>query len=218
MKDRASQMAKFAGRITAIEPQKKNKQRVSIFLDGEYAFGLEVFLQEKYHLKTGDVLREKQVKDLLLKEEKQRLRNKAFHYLALRAHGERELFRKLQQKGFDDALIGEVISELKASHYLDDWEFARAFVRNRLTHKPVGQRHMRHQLRFRGIADEIIEAVLKEIYAEVDPAKLAAELVTKRRTRYRNLSERERKRRLADFLNRRGFDWEIIRDVVEKSV
>jgi len=203
------------GRITRIEPQKGNKSRVSIFIEDEFAFGLDVYLLHKHGLQAGDVLSADRVSSLLEGEQKKRVLEKAYHYLALRARSEAELAGKLRQKGYDSDHIEQVISDLKASGYLDDMEFARTFARGRLAGKPMGPRLMRQELRQRGVPQTVLDTVLREVYDEVDLTALARNLVDKRKRRYHALTALQQKKRLADFLTRRGFDWDVIKSVLD---
>src|SRR3990172_7393456 len=96
-------------KITKIEAQKKNKNRVAVYLDEEFAFGLDLTILAKFNLKKGDTLSESQISDLLLAEEKKKINDNALRYLANRAHSEKELTLKLKHKGYAEALIGEII-------------------------------------------------------------------------------------------------------------
>lgn len=208
-------MHKYGGKITDIQRQKRHKNRVSIFIDDEFAFGLDVFLANKYHLKKGDVLHQQDVEDLLYREERKRVLDKAYDYLARRSHSQRELTAKLNRKGFEKSLIQQVVDELKAAGHLDDLEFARSFARNRLAAKSVGKRYLSRELAQRGVNKEMVDTVLDKIYSDVDETDLATTLARKRLPRYEHLEKLQKRKRLSDFLCRRGFDWETIKQVLE---
>ncbi len=208
-------MHKYGGKITDIQRQRRHNNRVSIFIDHEFAFGLDGFLANKYHLKKGDVLHQQDVENLLCREERKRVLDKAYEYLARRAHSQRELTVKLNRKGFEKSLIQQVIDELKAAGHLDDLEFARSFASNRLAAKSVGKRYLSRELVQRGVNKEMVDTVLDKIYSDVDETDLARKLACKRLPRYEHLEKVQKRKRLSDFLFRRGFDWETIKQVLE---
>lgn len=207
---------KSSGKITKIAAQKKSKNRLSIFLDDAFAFGLDVSVVAKFNLKKGDVLTQDEIANILLNEESKRIKENAFRYLAGRAHSEQELRTKLKQKGFEKALVEEVISELKQAKFIDDVEFAFSYARKRMMHKPMGEKLLRQELWQKGIDEKIIDRVVREIYSEKTQDEVALNLMEKRKSRYKDLDEKEQKKRLYNFLLRRGFDWEVVNEVMEK--
>lgn len=204
--------------ITKIEFQKKNKNRVAVFLNDEFGFGLDAALVVKYNLKKGDILDEEKISQILLTEEKRRVKETAFRYLAGRAHSEKELRTKLLHKGYDEQLVLEVISDLKKQKYLDDLEFALAYARDRMLNKPMGERLLRRELWQKGINEAHIQKAIEEAYSKKEQAEFAKDLVKSRRTRNRDLEMEKRKKRLYDFLLRRGFDWDIAKEVIEQEL
>ncbi len=208
----------YPATITKIEVQKKNKGRVSIFLDDEFAFGLDGISAISHGLKEGDRLSREQITNVLGKEEKKRVKEKAFRLLALRAHSEKELRTKLIHKGFAEEMVEEVISELKTQKLIDDAAFAQSYARTRLVNKPVGERLLRRELQQKGISEERINAAVSEAYSEKDQIGHARELVDRRLPRYQGLENLKKKKRLADFLVRRGFDWDLVKEVIEETL
>jgi len=187
-------------------------------LDEEFAFGLDAAVVTKFNLSVGDRLSEEKIDLLLQEEEKRRLKEKAYRYLAGRAHSEKELRDKLLRKGFEETHIDGVIADLKDVGYLDDANFARAFAQSRLSNKPMGAFLLRRELHAKGVAKPLIDKAIEEAYAGVDEEELAADLVQCRAARYRDLEENKKKKRLYDFLRRRGFKWDVVRRVIEEGV
>lgn len=207
-------MADRSGKITKIEAQ---KQRASVYLDGEFAFGLDSSVLLQFDLKKGDILTKTRIKDILQKEEKKRVKENAFRYLAARAHSEKELQTKLRQKGYAEELIETVLWELREAKFIDDVKFAFAFARNRIAKKPMGARLLRQELWQKGLKPEIIDKALTEAYSAKRQEEIARELVESRKDRYQDLDENKQKKRLNDFLLRRGFDWEIVKEVIAEK-
>lgn len=135
---------------------------------------------------------------------------KAYRLLAVRARSEKELRDALQRKGFDKETIAAAIAECQAQRFIDDAGFARQFVQNRLLNRPKGRARLSLELRQKGVDAATIAATLDELLPAAQQAELADQLAEKWRKRLANLPPPKARQRLADFLRRRGFDWEMI--------
>jgi len=202
--------------ITRIETQKRNKKRRSIFLDGEFAFGLDEELVYRYDLREGSTIDMSTLGRILEAEEFKNAKDRALRLLGYRARSEKELRDKLIQSGYDEDTIQRVIDEMKCLKFVNDDEFAAMFIRDRLRMRPCGSHLLKHELKQKGVSDEIIEKSLKEAYSEKSQIELALELANKKKKSYRNIDTHKERKRIADFLSRRGFDWEIITHVMER--
>nr|NIV91374.1 hypothetical protein [candidate division KSB1 bacterium] len=198
-----------------IETQKKNKNRLNIFLDDEFAFGLDATVAAKFRIGEGDELTEEQISNLLLTEERKQIKDKAFRYLAGRAHSEKELRTKLNMKGYDNHLTDQVITELKEAKFIDDAEFAVSYARSRLLQNPMGEKLLRHELWQKGVNEELIEQTVLKVYSEESQTDLAKKLFDKRKARYKDLTDPQSRKKMGEFLLRRGFSWEVIKEVLE---
>lgn len=202
-------------RITKIEPQKKNPKRRSVFLDERFAFGLDEEVVYKYGLKTGQELEQKEIDKIIQSETKKEAKDVALKFLSYRMRSEKELRDKLRKKEFAQSLIDEVIKDLKGVNLIDDFEFASAFVRDRISNSPRGRILLKQELWKKGIKKEIVEKVLREYFkGEEKELVLAKELLQKRKKRYEGLDENVAKRRLMSFLLRRGFSYDIVKQVL----
>ena len=203
-------------KITKIERQENNRQRLSIYLDGEFAFGLIDEIVLKHNINVNQTLQEDQIEDLLSEDEKKRAKQKAFSYLARRDHSEKELSDKLRRKGFREPIIIGLIEDLKQSQFINDGTFSRQFARNKIIQKPVGRRELAFSLKQKGISKDILEATLEEVYLEYDEKELALRLANQKLKTIKNIEPIKVKKRISDFLFRRGFNWEIVEQVFEE--
>jgi len=135
---------------------------------------------------------------------------KAYRLLAVRARSEKELRDALKRADFSPELIEAAIAECKAQRFIDDAGFARQFVQNRLRNRPAGRTRLAMELRQKGIEASTIASVLDEVLTPENQIELAEQLAEKQRKRLANLPPPKARQRLADFLRRRGFDWETI--------
>ncbi|MDZ7290388.1 MAG: recombination regulator RecX [candidate division KSB1 bacterium] len=135
---------------------------------------------------------------------------KAYRLLAGRARSEKELRDALVRAKFSSDVIAAVITDCKKQHFLDDANFTRQYIQSRLRNRPMGRERLVVELRQKGVAAEIIHTALDEFFAEQNQLVLADQLAEKQRKRLANLPPPKARQRLADFLRRRGFDWETI--------
>lgn len=198
--------------VTRIKAQ-KNKKRVNIYLDGKFAFGLDADNFLKAGLKVGQKLTEKQVDDLIFKNEFQKVLNKTFRLISRRPRSEKEIRDYLKRKKSPLRLIEEVIKKLKKLKQIDDSTFASWWVEQRSTFRPRGKFGLTMELRQKGVDKEIIKKVVEE---KVEELPLAKKLAQKKFKSYKNLPREERYQKMSAFLARRGFSWETIKKVVAK--
>ena len=152
---------------------------------------------------------------LLHADQVRRAKKVAFKYLA-RARTTKQVRERLLKEGFGEDVVGEVIGRLEELGLLDDREFARAWVEGRLRLRPRWRRALKEELLRKGISEDVAEEALDEELSEVDEARLAEGLLRRAEGRYRNLEPDKALRRMRDFLLRRGFSWEAVKEVTRK--
>ena len=201
----------MAGTITALKFQRRNKERVNIYLDGEYAFGVDAIQAAQLH--KGQVLSEKEIAALKVQDERNRAFDRAVNFLSYRPRSRAEVERYLRGKAIADDTVADVIVRLEQAKYLDDEDFARFWLENRERFRPRGQRALRYELRQKGVSDEIIARVL----GDVDDEAYAWRAVEGRLLRWANLPASEFRQKVTGFLHRRGFDYGTISLTLDKA-
>jgi regulatory protein len=137
----------------------------------------------------------------------------ALRFLSLRPRSEREVRRRLNEKGHDPERIDRVVVRLTELKLLDDREFADYWLENRTLHKPRGGRALRAELYQKGLDRQVVDDALSVERDEVDDAYRAA---ARRAATLSTLDEQGFRQRLSQFLLRRGFDWETVTPTVER--
>lgn len=198
------------GVITLLEVQKRNKERVNVYLDHAYAFS--VTLMDAARLKKGQTLTPADVAALKTEDDLTRAVERAARFLSHRPRSIAEVRRNLAEKSVDESVISAAIERLETMGYLDDVAFARFWVQNRVMFKPLGTRALRYELRQKGVSDPIIAQVLDE----VDAAENAYRAALKQASRLRVQDRTEFRAKMSSFLQRRGFDYATISDVIER--
>lgn len=203
----------MGGRITALKVQKRNQQRVNVHIDGRFAFGLAAI--EAMQLKVGQLLSAAEIARLKERDQVEVAYNNALNFLSYRPRSVAEVHRRLSKKQFDGQVIDEVIARLSRAGLLDDDAFARYWLENREAFKPRGSRALRYELRQKGVADSIVDALLTD-YDESDAAHRAARAQAQKLTRIHDYDIDVLRTKLHAFLNRRGFSFGITRDTVDR--
>lgn len=201
-------------KITAIEQQKKNTRRYSLFLDGEFALGIDEGVLLKAGLGTGDTISQDGVDQLRTEDERFRAREAAFRLLKYRQRSEAEMRGRLGEKGFQPAVIEEVIQDLLAGEYLDDTEFATLFAEDLLTRKNIGPLRLRAELTKKQVPDRIINTTIERMYQKYSERELARQAASKKMATLRRVDKETAYRRLTGYLARRGFHWDVINEVI----
>jgi len=193
-----------AGVITALRLQRRKNNRVSVFIDGHYQFGVQKIIAAG--LKVGEELSEADIERLKNDDEEQRAYERALRYLSRRPHSEKEIANKLSRNRIEISVQDRVLKRLREASLVDDGAFARVWVENRQIFRPRSGRMLRSELRGKGVSKEAIETALEGF----DEAEAALTVAMKACKRYRDLSEEASNRRLKQFLARRGFSYELI--------
>ena len=149
------------------------------------------------------------------RHERKHALNSAYRSLARRAHSRHELQQKLERKKYSHDTIQAVLAELETQKFLDDRAFAMSFARDRLQRRRLGRDRVALELKVKGIAAELIENTLGPLYDEMDEQTLAKQVLNKKLHTMKRSPTASDRRRLTDFLRRRGFSYEAIRKVLK---
>jgi regulatory protein len=196
--------------ITAVRPKARKRDRVVIYLDGEPA--LEVASILALGLKSGQVLGEDAIRDLQKRDLHERTLQSALGLLRRRPYTERELRLRFSQRKVPKEVQESVLSTLSERGQLDDQAFAREWVGNRRDFRPRGVRALRFEMLRKGVPREIIE----ESLTGYDEEGAALDAGLRYARRLRGLSAEEFRERLQAHLSRRGFDRDVLDDVLER--
>ncbi len=195
------------GKITAIEPQKRNPQRVNIYLDGEFAFALSRLVAA--WLRVGEELSTEKIASLQAADERERALQDALRLISYRARSEKELRQRLEQKGWDQTVIQETLDRLRQNGLLDDIQFARDWIENRQTFRPRGIRLLYQELRQKGLDEQTIQQAL----TGVDEEAAAQALARRQAQRLKSVPPHVFHQKLIAYLIRRGFSYELANNV-----
>jgi regulatory protein len=201
----------MAGRITALEYQKRNRDRVSVFLDGRFAFGLPAFVAAG--LRKGQVLSDVEIEALQEEGTIESGYQRTLGFLSFRPRSRAEIEAYLQKRGIPEAQAEVIMERLERGGFVNDVAFAQFWVENRERFRPRGPRALRYELRNKGISNDIIEQVL----AYVDVSDGAYRSASKKARQMGQLDRQTFVRKIVEYLARRGFDYEVAREAAERQ-
>jgi regulatory protein len=141
----------------------------------------------------------------------------AVRYLAGRPHTVAEIHRHLRSKKFEAETIDHAIDRLRAQRYVDDEAFARWWVEQRERFKPRGHRALRTELAQKGVGRDVVDLVLRERAPDAD-VEQARRALSRPLTRWADMPDAEKRRKIHTYLAARGFDYDTIDEVTRREV
>jgi regulatory protein len=178
-------------RVSALEPQERHKDRVNVYVDGKFVMGVFADVAATLGLKIGQAVTPERLEELARAETRRKAKEDAYRLLSFRARAEKEIADRLRQKGYEDDVITETLESLRGLGFVDDGQFASAWVSSR--GKTRGKQALAFELRQKGVDKETARDVLNE--------RTGGE-------------ESEVGGKFCFRLGRRGFGWETVRAVL----
>lgn len=146
-----------------------------------------------------------------------KIRRYALLLLKFRPRSTKELELRLEKKGFAKEEIDKLIDELKKKGFIDDLKFSKLYASTKLDLKSLGLRSINFELKKKGVDEETRAKVVEDITKDYDEYEVVKELVSSRLAQYKRLDPATTKRRLYNFLLRRGFSssvvWKVFNDL-----
>jgi regulatory protein len=202
--------------ITKITEQKRRANRRNIFLDGKFAFGVNLNVVARFRLREGMTISDEQVQEIQKGELRQEVFDKATEFLGMRLHSRAELFKKLMRREYGESVINDVLDQLEKLNYIDDARFATTKAMSAAQHKHHGRRRAFVELLKTGVDRHVADKALDDVYDTHDSLATARELARKKVPSLKKLDPIVARRRLAGMLLRRGFDYDTVRPVIDE--
>ena len=201
--------------ITSIK-QQKNKNRVNVYLDDKFGFGIDLDNFVLLHLKVDQELAEKEVEEVVRKAEFQKTWEKLLRFAMVRPRSEKEVNDYFKRKKIHKSMYEELLEKLRHFELLDDRKFARWWVDQRQSFKPKSVRILKIELTQKGIIKEIIDEVLGE--TEIDEEKMAKDLLARKAYKWKGLELRLMRQKMSQYLAGKGIPWDVIDKTVKIAV
>ena len=200
-------------KITGLKRGKARGKPINVFLDGKLAIGLLPETALKESLQVGQELAESAVEALSKADLRQRCYNTPTRFLGYRPRSESEIRQRLVRHGYDADTIEKTLDRLKEQGLADDSAFARFWIENREAFSPRSQRMAKLELKRKGLNSDIIEQAVSSL----DDRESAYRAAISRARRLAALNHEDFRRRLGEYLVRRGFSYTVIREITERA-
>ncbi|HWP82767.1 MAG TPA: RecX family transcriptional regulator [Bacteroidota bacterium] len=208
--------------ITKVLRHKKFRDRYTVYIDGGLGFDVSADVLQKFDLHINQRIDDQTVERITTAEAQHRAQSIALNYISYRPRSSKEIVDHLMRKGYKKELAQKIVKNLQSMKYVDDTEFARMFVRDRLKRRPSGYSMLRHALIARGISPAVVEKVLKEYVSDEKQLEAARMLAEKRLGSFNgshsNLDQRKLRNRIFNYLLRRGFSTEVAQKTVRTLI
>jgi regulatory protein len=198
------------GKVTALKVQKHHPNRINVYLDNEFCFGLSRITAA--WLQVGQELSPSKIAKLQAEDAREVAYMQALHFLDYRPRSRVEVRRNLEKHAFPPEVINDVFKRLERSGLVNDERFAQDWVENRNEFRPRSRKALAYELHQRGLSDPAIEKALEGLNEET----MAYQAALKQARRYEGLPYRDFHNKLGSFLARRGFSYDVIKHVVKR--
>ncbi len=200
-------------RITALQIQANNRDRINIFVDHQFLLGASAIVVLQMALQVGQDLSPDQLEQLRQEEALQQATNRVLNYLSFRPHSREEVRRYLRKKETPSELIDTVMQRLDDLGLINDHSFTEFWIESRERSHPKGAQALKNELRMKGVKRELVDELVNdeqdEEHALRAGRKKAALLVRQSEMDFKTF-----RARLGPFLQRRGFSYEVCTRVV----
>lgn len=201
-------------RVTALQPQRNNPERINVFIDGRFLLGVHALLVHEMGLAVDQDITPAQLEQLRSEEALQKAVDQALNFLSFRPRSRTEIRQYLRRKNTPPELIEAVFARLDRLELINDRDFASFWIENRDQFNPRGAQALKHELRAKGVTREVVDELVDnesdEERALQAGRKKAASLLTQQGMDYTTFY-----RRLGSYLQRRGFQFDTIRQTTK---
>jgi regulatory protein len=202
--------------ISKVEVQQGNASRVSVFVDGKFMFGLPLRVANECDLRSGKVITLTLLKFVESENHHYAVRSWLLSLLAKKSYTRKQLFDKCASSGYDEDSVNEILDEFEQKKWLNDAEYAAAFVRDKASLNRWGPGKIRQKLNEIGIERSFGDAAIKNNVSAEDQIEAIGSLIVKRRNQYLRESDlMKRKKKIIDYLLRKGYDSGIVFDNID---
>lgn len=197
--------------VTRIEQQKKDKSRYSVYIDGEFAFGLIMEDILYFKLREGEEIPEDKYRYIMDTTVYIKAQDTAVRYLGYKMRTEKEIRQKLSEYRYPEYIINRVLEFLKKYEYVNDREYCRKYLAETAKLRPKGKFLIKQELKARGIDESIIDEEIEN--ACIDEQAEAEKLLMKKYEGFAEMDNRELAR-VYGFLQRKGYGYGVIKAAV----
>ncbi|WP_392486679.1 recombination regulator RecX [Haloimpatiens sp. FM7315] len=200
--------------ITKIEVQKRNKDRVNIYIDEEFSFACNMELVYSYGLKKDMEVNKEHLKSITEEDNYLKGKKYALKVLEKTYKTESEMREKLFKNGYNEEESNRIIDFLKEYKFIDDIRYANMYIKDKS--KTAGKNKIKYDLLKKGLKEDLVNESICKIDSLLE-FENAFSIAEKKYNRY-SKTEASFKlyKKIGDSLVRSGYDFQIVSDVISK--
>ncbi|HEX3302271.1 MAG TPA: regulatory protein RecX [Thermomicrobiales bacterium] len=203
-----------AGKIASVTSAGRGGRRVEITMESGTTYTVDSNVAYDAGIAPNLTLEQAEIQALLDSDDLLAAKQVATRQLSYRPRSISELRQTLGQRGFGPQIIDQVIERFSELGYLDDADFARRWIQTREQLAPRGTRLLKQELRQKGIDTDLADEALAD--ADLDELDAATRIAERRLPKMTGLDRDTQRRRLAGYLERRGFSHDVVRQIDRK--
>ena len=202
-------------RITALEPQVNNPDRINLFVDGRFLMGVNTVIVLQMGLRLEQELSPEQLAQLQSEEIEQRAVDRALNYLSYRPRSREEVRRYLRRKETPPEIIESALARLDRLDFVNDRTFAGFWIQSREQFSPRGARALKNELRMKGVERDVVDELVNDEQDEERALRAGRKKATTL-LHTPDIDYATFRNRLGSFLQRRGFGYQIVTKTVRE--
>jgi regulatory protein len=202
-------------RITALEPQMNNPDRINLFVDGRFLMGVNAVVVLQMGLRLEQELSPEQLEQLQSEEIEQRAVDRALNYISYRPRSREEVRRYLRRKETPPEIIETALARLDRLDFVNDRTFAGFWIESREHFSPRGARALKNELRMKGVERDVVDELVNDEQDE-ERALRAGRKKAITLVNASNIDYATFRNRLGSFLQRRGFSYQVVTKTVRE--
>lgn len=200
-------------KITKIEIQKKKKNRYNIYLDDEFAFGVDEATLIKFALQKDMEVTKEQIVEIQREDFYQQAYQKALSFLNFKLRTTKEVFQKLEKLEYDEVTIHQVLQHLQEMGLLNDRFYAESYLHENAILAKKGPKAVAFELKKKGISDALIQQVLSS-FSDEQQLEQALEMGQQYVNRQTQVSIKSAKQKVYTYLLQKGYDSDVIQQAI----
>lgn len=200
--------------VTKIEIQKRNKEKVNIYVDDKYSFSLTLNGFVESGLKEKANISEEEINALKIKDEPKLAVQQALNILSYSMKTESELVRKLTEKGFSEKAVNYAVEKLKGYKYLDDSVYVSMYITTRAIPNNWGDQKIISNLLQKGVDINLIKEKINELYSYDEKKDSIKKVAEKYYQKLKDDDEKKKKQKLYRYLASKGYSYDLISSTI----
>lgn len=203
-------------KITALELQKRQKNRYNLYLDQEFYMGIHEDVIVNLNLHVNQEIDKAFLQDVIYEEELAKYKQKALNYATYKLRSRKEILDYLNKDEINPNVRDQIIHFLEKYAFINDDNYTKAFIHDKATINRHSLKRIKYDLKKKGISSHMIEDAIYELEDDYDYINSQYFIIKKYKQLKDSLSDYEKKQKTLSYLMNKGFPYTLIKEVYEE--